>query len=546
MVKQKKQLNPKKSSQKVTFLRGGKKITLYKSPNLIAVRLCSGAVLEKLPGRLVRDLKLPATVRFVQKYPGRRIGVFHCQENNRDDIMDKLRTKKDLVQYCSHVLQRSITEHIPGTEIGLDNKLFVEFPTPPNRKSIKEIEQNHNLRMIWRFPEMPQGAVFELTEKATINPIKICEELLKDKRLLCAEPCLIEAKVGKAIPHDPGFSKQWHLLNTGQGGGVPGGDCNATEAWDYTWGNPDITVAVIDDGFDLKHPDFSQPGKIVAPYDASHHDTDPRPEGFEDNHGTSCAGVAIASRGGGISLGVAPDCSFMPIRHAGRLGDYDEALAFYYAYKNNADVISCSWGPPDAYVNSFWALPMLTQYVIDICVRNGRQGKGIPIFFAAGNGNEPIELDGYASYDNVIAVAACTNENEKASYSDYGKHVWVTAPSSGGTQGIFTVDRIGIEGYSWYSDYTDDFGGTSSATPLAAGIAALMLSVNPELTISQVRNILKETAVKINKENPRNYQDTWGNNYSDTYNEDGHSLVYGWGRIDAGAAVAEAINLKNQ
>ncbi len=530
-------------TEQVTIFRGGTEVTLFKSPNLIAVRMCDGCVLENLTGRLATDLQLPTTLRFIKRYPGKRIGIFFTDREERDSVMDKLRTRKTEVQYCSHVFTRSEKDNIPGEEIGLDNKVFIEYKKEPDRKFIKEIEKEHNLRAIWHFPEKPTACIFELTDSAKVNPIKVSRELVKSKKIKAAEPCLIEAKIGRAIPNDVGFRSQWHLMNIGQGGGVPGADCNASEAWDYTWGDPAIKVAIIDDGFDLSHPDFYIPGKIVAPYDATQHDTNPLPSGFSENHGTSCAGVALAARGSGIAIGVAPDCSFIPIRHAGRLGDYDEALAFYHAFKNGADVISCSWGPPDAYQNKLWPLPGLTRHVIDICVEKGRNGKGIPIFFAAGNGNELLDLDGYADYEGVIAVAACTNEDKKAWYSDYGKNVWVTAPSNGGTLGIFTTDRTGPDGYSWDSDYTSSFGGTSAAAPLVAGVAALILSANPELKLDQVKEILKKTAVKINKDNSLEYEDTWGKKYTDAYNKSGHSDVYGWGRVDAGAAVREALEI---
>lgn len=537
------------SGEEVYLNRGGQRIQLYKSPNLIAVRLKDDVVPDNLPGRLIKELNLPTNVRYVKRYPGQRIGIFHVNEKDRDGVMVKLRSEKSesnkVVQYVSHVFQRSSAGDLPGSEIALDNKVFIEFPKPPQSEELLAIEKDQNLRAIWRFPENPCGVVFELTERATQNPIKISESLLASKKYKTVEPCLIEAKEGRAIPNDAGFRRQWHLLNNGQGGGQPGADCNAVEAWDYTWGSKDITIAVIDDGFDLDHPDFKIPGKIVAPYDATERDTDPNPSNFRENHGTSCAGVAAAGRGGGITVGVAPDCTLMPIRNAGRLGDYDEALAFYHAYKNNADVISCSWGPYDAYKNEVWPLPSLTRFVIDICTTRGRQGKGIPIFFAAGNGNEPLDLDGYANYPGVMAVAASTNEDEKAAYSDYGKNVWVIAPSSGGTLGIFTTDRIGPEGYDFQSDYTDEFGGTSSSCPLVAGVAALMLSANPELTLQDIRDILKNTADKINQDQVTTFQDYWGNRYDDAYDEEGHSKVYGWGRVNAGAAVAMAWQMKN-
>lgn len=530
------------NSEIVTFTRGGVDINLHKATDKFLVKLKDGKIIEKVPDKLLSKYKNAVSARFLRSYQGHRSAIFWCPNSERDKIMAIFRQENDLVQYCSHVFQRLDDNSIPADEIGLDNKIYVEF-SKWDDVTISKVQSKYGLRAIWHFPEFESGMIFELTSEAKKNPLRLSNDLAKEGFCKYVEPCLIDVKRQRAIPNDPGFSYQWHLLNSGQGGGIPGADCNATSAWDYTWGDQNVTVAVIDDGFDLSHPDFNSHGKIVAPYDATQRDDDPSPESLSEKHGTSCAGVAVASRGGGLTVGIAPDCKLMPIRHSGQLGDYEEALAFYHAYQNSADIISCSWGPWDAYQNTFWPMPSLTQRVIEICVRYGRNGKGIPIFFAAGNGNEPLDLDGYANHPNVIAVAACTNEDEKAPYSDYGKNVWVTAPSSGGTLGITTTDRTGADGYNQMGDYTTDFGGTSSATPLVAGLAALMMSVNPNLTVLEIKDILKNTAVKVQKGNPNTRTDHWGNKYSDAYNADGHSEVYGWGRIDAGAAVKAAYHL---
>lgn len=528
-------------AETVSFRRGGVELELFKSPNLIAVQMRDSSFGEALSGQLARVLQTPSDLRFVTKYPGERAAVYYCPADKRDYVMDRLREEEESVQYCSHLLQRSEKDTIPNSEIGLDNKIFIEFDKEPSVADLRAISREYGVRVIWRAPESPGGAVLELTDDAEMNPLKISNQI-NENRGMIAEPCLIEPKLGRAVPNDPGFSYQWHLYNRGQFGGEPDADCNAIAAWDYSWGSSEITIALIDDGFDLGHPDFSEPGKVVHPYDASERDRNPQPTYSNDNHGTACAGVALASRGRGVSIGVAPDCRFMPIRHRSRLGDFNEALAFYHAYQNKADVISCSWGPWDAYEDRFWPLPSLTRYVIDICTSHGRQGKGIPILFAAGNGNESVELDGYASYEKVIAVAACTNEDEKAPYSDYGASIWVTAPSNGGTAGIFTTDRRGSAGYHPYSDYTPSFGGTSSATPLVAGVVGLMLSVNPTLGLDEVKDILKDTAVKINEDLVTIHEDVWGKRYTDEYT-DGFSEVYGWGKVDAGAAVKAAFDL---
>lgn len=528
----------------VSFTRGERRITLHKSRNLIAVRYRDGAVPESFTGSGSGDRNLSIRTRFVGRIPGERVGIFHCPARERDGVMDHLRENREDVQYCSHVLHRSDDTDRPVDYIVLDNRIFVEYRTRPSRRQLQQLGDRYGIRPIWQFPDDPKGVVYELTSDATANPIKLAERIRRRIKAKTVEPCLVETKVGRAIPSDAGLRAQWHLLNTGQGGGVAGADCNAPSAWDYIWGDPNVTIALIDDGFDLQHTDFATDGKIRSPYDASQQDVDPNPYYFSDNHGTSCAGVALARRGGGVSVGIAPDCSFMPIRHAGQLGDFNEALAFYHAYTQGADVISCSWGPPDAEDNAFWPMPSLTRLVVDLCAVRGRGGRGIPIFFAAGNGNEPLDLDGYANYKNVIAIAASTNEDRKAYYSDYGNNVWVCAPSSGGTRGIFTTDRRGSLGYSWWSDYTDNFGGTSSSTPLVAGIAGLMLSVHPRLRVSQIKRILRDTAVKINRGSPTSYTDEWGSTHSDRYRS-GHSRVYGWGRIDAGAAVERAWRMAN-
>jgi hypothetical protein len=134
---------------------------------------------------------------------------------------------------------------------------------------------------------------------------------------------------------------------------------------------------------------------------------------------------------------------------------------------------------------------------------------------------------GFALHPDVTAVAASNSLDRHSYYSNYGPGITICAPSSGSPgRCIVTTDRHGLAGYSW-DDYTDEFGGTSSSTPLAAGLAALVLSVRADLTSAEVREILKETADKI---------DPAGGQYVD-----GHSPLYGHGRINAQRAVERAL-----
>lgn len=201
-----------------------------------------------------------------------------------------------------------------------------------------------------------------------------------------------------------------------------------------------VVIAVIDDAFDIDHPEFSSADKIVAPRsfrDPRQPGNDPRPHYTHESHGTAAAGVACADGLHGAS-GVAPKARLMPISMGDHFaGGQAEANAFVWAVRNGADIISCSWGPPDGN----WAdpsdpahdevhrLPASSRLAIDFAAIMGRKGKGCLIFFAAGNGNESVDNDGYASHHTVIAVAACNDHNRHSAYSDYGKAIWCAFPS---------------------------------------------------------------------------------------------------------------------
>jgi subtilisin family serine protease len=162
----------------------------------------------------------------------------------------------------------------------------------------------------------------------------------------------------------------------------------------------------------------------------------------------------------------------------------------------------------------------------------------------------PIE-NGYATHPNVIAVAASTSLNKHAEYSNYGPQISVCAPSNNFPplgdrgfapgRGVWTIDNEGRgDDFTQNSLYTGIFGGTSSATPLVAGISALILSVNPELTAAEVKDILQATADKIVDTG----MDLTGKNHG-KYNSKGHSEWFGFGKVNAAKAVAEAKIRKN-
>ncbi|MHC4379480.1 MAG: S8 family serine peptidase, partial [Planctomycetota bacterium] len=339
-------------------------------------------------------------------------------------------------------------------------------------------------------------------------------------------------RVSYAGTDDPLYGDQWHLESTGQNGAGVDQDIDVEGAWDITRGTSTITVATVDTGVELGHPDLVE--NLVTGTDVLSNDDIPQAEDgsflffiWEESHGTAVSGV-IAGRGDnalGVS-GVAPRCTVMPIRFLSELFGptptvQDEADAHNFACNNGAAVINNSWGPLFGAV-----LPASTKAAIDNCNQFGRDGLGSIVFFAAGNSGNDNSNNGYAAYDGVLGVTACTDQGVKAGYSSFGSTVDCTAPSNGGVNGITTTDRIGSKGYS-NSDYADDFGGTSSASPTAAGVMALILSAHPGLTRDEAIEVMLTTTDII---------DPIGGNYDAS----GHSDWYGQGRVNAAAAVTEA------
>ena len=396
------------------------------------------------------------------------------------------------------------------------------------------------------------GALTVRTTTPNRDAIAVSAELQSQAIVKLAEPDLITPGELKnfPFPHDALLNRQWHLENLGSHNGrtlgyKAGADARVIAAWQKLdgLGSPNVIVGIIDDGFDLSHPDLA--GKAIHPWDFTRNANDVAPEPNLDNqhlgdwHGTACAGVAVAQAGHGKVIGAAPNAQLIPVRWGPDLEPRGVARWFDHMTNSGAWVLSCSWGATAA----VYPLPTRISAAITRCAELGRSGKGCVVLFAAGNDNRdifdrPRSLDGFAVHPDVIAVAASNSRDEKSSYSNYGDQIWVCAPSSGaGGWGIVTSDvrgsyrdasdRIQPMGYS-SGDYEFSFGGTSSACPLAAGVCALIFSANPDLSSKQVRGILRDSARKIGARS----------DYDDT----SHSRYFGYGCVDAEKAVEMALD----
>jgi PKD repeat protein len=298
----------------------------------------------------------------------------------------------------------------------------------------------------------------------------------------------------ETITSDPYSHLQWALSNNGQLWGTSGVDVQADEAWAVGSANASPVIAIIDEGVDLAHPDLIN--KLAPGYDAMGLGSAGAPSG-DDAHGTNCAGIAAAEADNGLGIaGVARSARIMPVRIAyGNAQGYwvttDSMVAdgIVWAVDNGADVLSNSWGggsPSDAITNA-----------VNYAKTNGRQGKGAVVVFAAGNENGSITYP--ATIADVLAVGALSPCGERKSPSscdgeywwggNYGRELDITAPGVL----MYATDIAGSRGYD-SGDYYASFNGTSSATPVVAGVAALVLGVNPNLTAGEVESILMSTA----------------------------------------------------
>lgn len=525
--------------------KAGKKYSLRESDSLMAVRTVSrepalGAPQEAAP-LARRSREALRSFEFVDRFAAAGVEIFRATgteppKRTRDAARQALK-QDEAVRFAGRVL----VDAQGNSPVLYTENAFVKFQNDVKASQIKALLATYKLTGKRALGYARNAWFVGAQEGIGLDLFGLMAQVLEDDAVELAHPELL-----RHMAHKGAFAQQWHLKRTRVGNVDVNAHASVEAAWALSQGEG-ITIAVIDDGVDIDHEEFRSSFKIVAPRDVTMSSGNPRP-GRRDRHGTACAGVACADGNFGAS-GVAPRARLLPIRLASGLGSQQEADAFVWAAQNGADVISCSWGPEDG----DWSdpndpkhadvvpLPDSTRLAIDFAVTQGRGGKGCVVCFAAGNGNEPVDNDGYASYGKVMAIAACNDLGKKSAYSDTGRALWCAFPSNETvmprlTPGIWTTDNSGPAGYNpgqaaqgdVAGHYTNSFGGTSSACPGAAGVAALVLARQPALRWDQVRDIFKRACDRI---------DSAGGGYDAA----GRSLLYGHGRLNAKKAVDLAL-----
>lgn len=561
MANKKKHKAEKTAESKGTVVwRGGKQIELEKLDDRFTVIPGSKGQLEELreaPG--VRGIK-PVT---------NQVFKVETLSTERDGLMNAMRSPA----YGAIAHHAYKPKGSDGTVFYLTDKIILILDPKATPAQVDALLKKYALRVLKEYEGDDLSMLVQVTADSGGNPIKVANSLAEEKLVKSAEPNMVNRFQSAYTPTDGYFRRQWHLQAKRRPQLVADASVHAPEAWEVTLGERDIVVAVVDDGFDLSHPDFQGQGKIVAPKDYVDGDANPFPDtAAGDYHGTPCAGVAIAESNGRGVVGIAHGCAFMPVRFS-LSADDDLLIEIFEEVGQHADVISCSWGPPPVYA------PLSTAVFNTfkrLAATGGPRGKGCVICFAAANFNAPINdpvnaggfvwldygtgrqrrttgpiLNGLAAHPDVIAVAASTSLNKHSAYSNWGKEVCVCAPSNNfhpldpqafvPGRGIWTTDNEAFgDGFTAHSRYTGQFGGTSSATPLTAGVAALVLSANPDLAAAEVKEILQSTADKIVDTDP---DIVLGSNRGQY--ENGCCDWFGYGKVNAANAVAEAKSRMN-
>ena len=325
--------------------------------------------------------------------------------------------------------------------------------------------------------------------------------------------------------NDALYGCQWHLNN------AVGEDINVEPVWAEGTIGEGINIVVVDDGMDWRHEDLV--GNVSAALNHDYTDNNDIHHPFE-HHGTNVAGI-IAARDNGVGVrGVAPRATMYGYNYLA--ADRTEAQRSDAMTRNAAAtaVSNNSWGPRSgpglSSVSAIW------EMAIEYGVRTGYNGKGIFYAFAGGNGH-PIgdnsNLSEIANYYGVTSVCAVNDSDIRTSYSELGANLWVCAPSGEAS----LVENREIITTENYDRYVYNFSGTSAATPIVSGVAALMRQANPNLTWRDLKLILAASARKNDptnsgwKDGARKYGSA---SATDLYH---FNHEYGFGVVDAKAAV---------
>ena len=352
-------------------------------------------------------------------------------------------------------------------------------------------------------------------------------------------------------PNDPLYPTQWPLENRDpETGAILGPGFNIREAWAESTGKG-VVIGVADDGVELAHTEFVGQAADDLHFNFTTGKADGNPVASNQGHGTIVAGLALARANNGRGIaGVAPGgrlASLVVWNSADDFGS-EEEVADMFQYENNAiDVQNHSWG--NSTIQQLEA-PLLEVSAIERAIKSGRSGRGVVMIRVSGNNREEdwsAADDGYSNDPRVVTVGAVGPDGRVAAFSNAGACVLCAGliGSTAGDHPVYTTDRMGALGWNRSSSADDPEvgsyhaiarGGNSFTAPQIAGLTALILGVNPNLTYRDVQQVLIHTSRHYDFVDPFLQPNAAGYWFS---------LNTGYGVPDAGAAVRLAKRWKN-
>ena len=432
-----------------------------------------------------------------------------CVINNDNTIISDLAKQSD-IKYSAPFFETIDN----GKEIGISHLFYVKLKTIEDKYLLFDMASKLRVEVLGNNEYMPLWYTLSCDVNSSGNSLQMSNVFYESGLFEYAEPDIIynielASTSSTSFPNDPYFNNQWNLDGSNS--------INWKQAYYLSTGS-NVDIAIIDKGADYMHPDFNW--KLRPAYDLRSNTMNAT--NIYGTHGANCAGIICAQVNNNKGLsGISPDSDVYMYAHPldGHVNSDQELATGIALASQSCDVISCSWGG-GAPSN------MITDAIHYYALMWGRNGKGVVVVFATGNDDNIVKFP--ANYnENILAVGATERNGWRASFSNYGSELDVVAP---GTE-IITTNLLG----SSIPMYISNFEGTSAACPHVAGVAALILSVNPDLTSNEVIDIIERTASKVGG---YTYSTVTGRPNGTWNNQMGYGLV------NAYSAVQEAISMR--
>jgi len=502
------------------LLRSGEELLLEQMIDRFTVMLPSQSLepysLEQLSTHL-RETLDAEVIQYLPVLPARTLVELRVVPEQLENAMQMARELQP-VQFASPVywMQRN-----PDIPVYLTHQLTVQFIETADTGTMQSIANSLGLQIVKLVPGIAKAFVFELTQRATANPLKLTQELVRHSQVLMAEPNVVVPIQHDCLPltmsqgnsfslEQSEQSEQPEQLEQSEQPEQPSQVQNPIEAaWSLTQGDRSIAIAVTERTIDWQQLNLHGFGKIVAPLQLSK---------VQQPAKINQPGKSQTAPGSKVQLlsEIAPDCALMPIEIGDWLDDQLIEQICQWAIEQEASILVCAWGAKATY----FPLSLRQRAALSRLATYGRHGKGCLVVVAENDAsktdllptqessdaqNSAAWLNGFVVHPDVMPVASDNSDPIIPSGNSVGLAVWATNKS-----------------------------GTGEASAIVAAVAALMLSVNPDLTSRAVKQILQDTADRPAR------SELMSQSSNDIDERHGYSHQVGYGKINAWKAVDAA------